>query len=155
MIGIGEKAPDFTLPRSAGDGELTLSTLQGGKVVLYFYPRDDTPGCTLEAIDFTRLRTEFEAAGTTVIGISKDTPEKHAKFCAKHGLGIILVSDAAGDTCERYGTWVEKKMYGKVSMGIQRATFLIDAAGTVAQAWPKVSVTGHAEEVLAAARALG
>ena len=155
MIGIGEKAPDFTLPRSAGEGALTLSTLRGGKVVLYFYPRDDTPGCTLEAIDFTRLRAEFEAAGTTVIGISRDTAEKHAKFCAKHGLGIILVSDAESDTCARYGTWVEKKMYGKVSMGIQRATFLIDTNGVVAQVWPKVSVEGHAEEVLAAARALG
>jgi len=158
MIGIGDKAPDFTLPQSEGaeGGEtVTLSELRPGKVVLYFYPRDDTPGCTIEAIDFTRLAAEFEAAGTRVIGISKDTAAKHAKFCAKHGLGITLVSDADSDTCERYGTWVEKKMYGKTSMGILRATFLIDGTGTVAQVWPKVSVEGHASEVLEAARALG
>lgn len=158
MIAIGETAPEFTLPRTeAGTegGELTLSTLRPGKVVLYFYPKDDTPGCTTEALDFTRLGAEFAAAGATVIGISKDTTAKHEKFCAKHGLGVVLVSDAESDTCERYGTWVEKSMYGRTSMGIQRATFLIDSAGKVAQVWPKVKVAGHAEEVLEAVRALG
>lgn len=155
---IGKKAPDFTLPRTdngSGEATLTLSALSPRKVVLYFYPRDDTPGCTTEALDFTRLGTEFAAAGAVVVGISKDTAAKHEKFCAKHGLGVVLVSDAEADTCERYGTWVEKSLYGKTSMGIQRATFLIDGAGMVAQVWPKVSVKGHAEDVLAAVRALG
>lgn len=153
MIGIGETAPDFTLPRSGG-GEITLSALRPRPVVLYFYPKDDTPGCTLEAIDFTRLAPEFEAAGAVVIGISRDTVAKHDKFCAKHDLRIPLVSDEDGAVCAAYGTWVEKKMYGRVSMGIQRATFLIDGTGTVAQAWPKVSVDGHAKEALEAVRAL-
>lgn len=158
MIGIGDKAPDFTLPRTdngSGAAELTLSTLAPRKVVLYFYPKDDTPGCTTEALDFTRLGSAFEAAGALVVGISKDTAAKHEKFCAKHGLGVVLVSDAGADTCERYGTWVEKSMYGRTSMGIQRATFLIDGTGTVVQVWPKVSVKGHAEDVLEAVRTLG
>jgi len=158
MIGIGDKAPDFTLPRTdngSGETMLTLSALAPRKVVLYFYPKDDTPGCTTEALDFTRLGAEFAAAGAIVVGISRDTVAKHEKFCARHALGVVLVSDAERATCEAYGTWVEKTMYGRSSMGIQRATFLIDATGTVAQAWPKVSVAGHAEAVLAAVRALG
>lgn len=157
MIAVGETAPDFTLPRSTADGSatsLTLSALRPAPVVLYFYPKDDTPGCTLEAQDFTRLAPEFAALGARIIGISKDSPEKHEKFCRKHGLGVELVSDEGSDTCERYGTWGEKSMYGKTFMGISRATFLIDGAGRVAQVWPKVSVTGHAEAVLAALRAL-
>lgn len=153
MIAAGSPAPDFTLPRDGG-GDVTLSSLRGGPVVLYFYPRDDTPGCTTEANDFTALLPDFKAAGATVIGVSKDSVAKHEKFIAKHDLGVILVSDAEGDLCERYGTWVEKTMYGRKSMGIQRATVLIDADGKVARVWPKVKVAGHAAEVLDAVKAL-
>lgn len=153
MPDIGEIAPDFTLPRDGGD-TLTLSSLQPKAVVLYFYPRDDTPGCTKEAIAFTGLGEAFEAANTQVIGISKDTAAKHDKFIAKHELGVALVSDAESDICEQYGVWVEKNMYGKKSMGIERATFLIDGSGKVAQVWRKVKVPGHAEAVLEAAQAL-
>lgn len=149
----GDTAPDFTLPRDGG-GEISLSALRPGKVVLYFYPKDDTPGCTTEALDFTARAADFAAAGTTVIGISKDSVTKHDKFCKKHGLGIPLVSDEAGHTCEDYGTWVEKSMYGKTYMGIERTTFLIDGQGKIARVWRKVSVKGHADEVLEAARAL-
>ena len=153
MIDLGQPAPDFTLPRDGG-GTVTLSTLRGGKVVLYFYPKDDTPGCTTEALDFTARAADFAAAGATVIGVSKDSVKKHDKFVAKHGLGIALVSDETSTTCEDYGTWVEKSMYGKTYMGIERATFLIDAQGHVARVWPKVKVAGHVDEVLAAAQAL-
>ncbi len=153
MIEAGSTAPDFTLPRDGGE-DVTLSSLRPGPVVLYFYPRDDTPGCTTEANDFTAMLPEFQAAGATVIGVSQDTVAKHEKFIAKHGLGVILVSDAEGELCETYGTWVEKNMYGKKSMGIQRATFLIDGEGTVARVWPKVKVAGHAAEVLEAVKAL-
>ncbi len=153
MIEAGSTAPDFTLPRDGGK-DVTLSSLRPGPVVLYFYPRDDTPGCTTEANDFTAMLPEFQAAGATVIGVSKDTVAKHEKFIAKHGLGVILVSDAEGELCETYGTWVEKNMYGKKSMGIQRATFLIDGEGTVSRVWPKVKVAGHAAEVLEAVKAL-
>jgi thioredoxin-dependent peroxiredoxin len=153
MISEGSTAPDFTLPRDGG-ATVTLSGLRPGKVVLYFYPKDDTPGCTLEAQDFTARMAEFAAAGTTVIGVSKDSVKAHDKFCKKHGLSIILVSDEGGTTCEDYGVWVEKSMYGKTYLGIERTTVLIDAAGKVARVWPKVSVKGHADEVLAAAKAL-
>lgn len=153
MISAGDTAPDFILPRDGG-GSVTLSALRPGKVVLYFYPKDDTPGCTLEAQDFNARLTDFTEAGTTVIGISKDSVKSHDKFCKKHGLGIVLASDEGGTTCEDYGTWVEKSMYGRTYMGIERATFLIDGAGKVARVWPKVSVKGHADEVLAAAKAL-
>lgn len=153
MLTEGTTAPDFTLPRDGGSS-VTLSSFRPGKVVLYFYPKDDTPGCTLEAQDFTARAAGFAAAGCTVIGISKDSVTAHDKFCAKHELGIILASDEAGQTCEDYGTWAEKSMYGKTYMGITRATFLIDGAGRVAQVWPKVSVKGHADAVLAAVRAL-
>ena len=152
-VDTGNMAPDFTLPRDGG-GSVTLSALRPGKVVLYFYPKDDTPGCTIEAIDFTARRDAFAAAGTTVIGLSKDSAESHDKFCRKHGLGIVLASDEAGRTCEDYGVWVEKSMYGKTYMGIERTTFLIDAEGRIARAWRKVKVDGHADEVLAAAQAL-
>ena len=153
MAQLGDIAPDFTLPRDGG-AEVTLSALKPQKVVLYFYPRDDTPGCTTEALEFTALGDEFKAAGAVVIGVSKDTVAKHDKFVAKHDLGVMLVSDAEGDVCERYGVWVEKNMYGKVSMGIERATFLIDSDGRIAKLWRKVKAKGHAAEVLDAVRAL-
>jgi peroxiredoxin Q/BCP len=153
MLTVADTAPDFTLPRDGG-GTVTLSSFRPGKVVLYFYPKDETPGCTLEAQDFTARAAAFSAAGTTVIGVSKDSVKAHDKFCKKHGLQIILASDEAGTTCEDYGVWVEKSMYGKTYMGIERSTVLIDAAGRVARIWPKVSVKGHADEVLAAAQAL-
>jgi thioredoxin-dependent peroxiredoxin len=152
-IAEGQTAPDFTLPRDGGT-DITLSALRPGKVVLYFYPKDDTPGCTTEALDFTSRLADFMAADTTVIGVSKDSIKAHDKFCKKHGLRIILASDEAGHTCEDYGVWVEKSMYGKTYMGVERSTFLIDGTGRVARVWPKVSVKGHAEDVLAAARAL-
>lgn len=150
---IGDIAPDFSLPRDGGE-TISLASLRPGKVVLYFYPKDDTPGCTLEAQDFTARLADFQAAGTTVIGVSKDSVTKHEKFCKKHGLSIILASDEHGTACEDYGVWVEKSMYGKTYMGIERTTFLIDGSGKIAQVWPKVSVKGHADEVLAAAKAL-
>lgn len=153
MPSLGDIAPDFTLPRDGG-GTVTLSALRPGKVVVYFYPKDDTPGCTTEALDFTRLKDAFAAAGTTVIGVSKDSVASHDKFCRKHGLGLILASDEGGTVCEDWGVWVEKSMYGKKYLGVERATFLIDGEGRVAQAWPKVKVPGHADAVLAAAQAL-
>ena len=153
MITQGADAPDFTLPRDGGT-EVTLSSFRPGKVVLYFYPKDDTPGCTLEAQDFTARMADFAAANTTVIGISKDSVKAHDKFCKKHGLSVILASDEAGHTCEDYGVWLEKSMYGKTYMGVERTTVLIDGSGKVAQVWNKVSVKGHADEVLAAAQAL-
>jgi peroxiredoxin Q/BCP len=153
MITSGQTAPDFTLPRDGG-GNVTLSGLRPSKVVLYFYPKDDTPGCTLEAQDFNAHLADFTAAGCTVIGISKDSVKAHDKFCKKHGLSIVLASDEAGTTCEDYGVWLEKSMYGKTYMGIERTTVLIDGAGQVAQVWNKVSVKGHADAVLTAGRAL-
>jgi peroxiredoxin Q/BCP len=153
MISAGAIAPDFTLPRD-GDGTVSLSALRPGKVVLYFYPKDDTPGCTLEAQDFNARLADFTAAGTTVIGVSKDSVKSHDKFCKKHGLGIVLASDETGTTSEDYGVWLEKSMYGKTYMGIERTTVLIDGSGKVARVWNKVKVQGHADEVLAAAQAL-
>lgn len=153
MLNPGDIAPGFSLPRDGG-GTVALADHAGRPVVIYFYPKDDTPGCTTEALDFTRLAADFAAAGATVIGISKDSVAAHDKFCRKHGLGITLASDAEGDTCERYGVWGEKSMYGRTYMGIERATFLIGADGRIARVWPKVKVAGHAEEVLAAVRAL-
>jgi peroxiredoxin Q/BCP len=153
MTTQGQTAPDFSLPRDGGT-TVTLSSLRPGKVVLYFYPKDDTPGCTLEAQDFTARLADFTAAGATVIGVSKDSVQAHDKFCKKHGLGIVLVSDENGQTCEDYGVWLEKSMYGKIYMGIERTTVLIDGAGQVARVWSKVSVKGHADEVLAAVQAL-
>ena len=147
----GDMAPDFTLPRDGG-GTVTLSDLRGGPVVLYFYPRDDTSGCTTEALGFTRAQADWP--GVTVLGVSKDSVAKHDRFRDKHGLGVTLLSDAESDVCERYGTWVEKSMYGRTSMGIERSTFLIDAGGRIAQAWRKVRVPGHVETVGEAIRAL-
>ncbi len=153
MIELGQMAPDFTLPRDGGS-DVTLSDLRGGPVVLYFYPRDDTPGCTTEAQDFTAMTGKFAALKATVFGISRDSVAKHEKFIAKRDLGIPLLSDTDGAVCEAYGTWVEKNLYGKTSMGIQRATFLIDADGNLARIWPKVKVAGHANEVLEAVAVL-
>ena len=153
MITEGQTAPDFALPRDGG-GTVALNDLLPKAVVLYFYPKDDTPGCTTEALDFTRLKDAFEAAGAVVVGISKDSVAKHDKFIAKYDLDVILVSDEHGDVCERYGTWAEKSMYGKTYMGIERSTFLIDGAGKVVREWRKVKVPGHVEEVLDAVRAL-
>lgn len=147
----GQPAPDFTLPASGGS-EISLSGLIGRKVVLYFYPKDDTSGCTAEALDFTGAGEDFRAAGAVVIGVSKDSVGKHEKFIEKHGLGIALASDEAGEVCLRYGVWIEKSMYGRRYMGIDRATFLIDAEGVVRRVWRKVKVPGHVDEVLAAAR---
>lgn len=153
QIEAGSEAPDFTLPQDGGEN-VTLSALRPKKVVLYFYPRDDTSGCTKEAIGFTEHLAAFEAAGATVLGVSKDTVVKHGKFRAKHDLGVALLSDAESDVCERFGVWVEKKMYGKVYMGIERATFLIDGSGIVSKVWRKVKVPGHVDAVLEATQAL-
>lgn len=149
----GNIAPDFTLPRDGGSS-VTLSALRPAPVVLFFYPRDDTSGCTKEAVAFSGLKSEFDAAGATVIGISKDSVASHEKFRDKHDLTVPLLSDADDETCEAYGVWTEKNMYGKKFFGIERSTFLIDGAGRIARVWRKVKVPGHAEEVLEAVRAL-
>ncbi|CUH44005.1 peroxiredoxin [Ruegeria atlantica] len=153
MPDVTDIAPDFTLPRDGG-GEVTLSDLRGGAVVLFFYPRDDTPGCTKESIGFSEQLQAFADAGAQVFGISRDSVAKHDKFVAKHSLTTPLLSDEGSSVCEDYGVGVEKNMYGKKSMGIQRATFLIDGEGKIARVWRKVKVPGHVDEVLAAARAL-
>ena len=153
MPEIGDSAPDFSLPRDGG-GEVSLSAQRPRKVVVYFYPRDDTSGCTKEALGFTEAAGDFAAADTVVIGISKDGVASHDKFVRKHGLSVILGSDEESDVCERYGVWVEKAMYGKKYMGIERTTFLIDREGRIARVWRKVKVPGHVEEVLEAAKAL-
>ena len=150
---IGQTAPDFTLPTDGG-GSVTLSKLKGWKVVLYFYPKDDTPGCTTESCNFRDAMPAFEKLNATVIGISKCSIKKHDKFKAKYELNFPLASDENGSICETYGTWVEKSMYGKTYMGIERSTFLIDEHGKIAAIWRKVSVTGHVEEVSAALRDL-
>ena len=150
---VGDNAPDIALPRDGGD-IVKLSDFAGKKVVLYFYPKDDTPGCTKEAIGFTESLDAFAALDAVILGVSKDSVKKHDKFAAKHDLKIALLSDEEGDVCERYGTWVEKKMYGKTYMGIERATYLIGADGKIAQVWRKVRVPGHVETVLEAAKAL-
>ncbi len=153
-IEAGQPVPDFTLPRDGG-GEAGPADFAGRKIVLYFYPRDDTPGCTTEALGFTAAAADFEAADTVVLGISRDSVQSHERFRDKHGLGIVLLSDEDGVVCERFGVWVEKSMYGKKHMGVDRSTFLVDRAGIVSRLWRKVKVPGHVEEVLEAARALG
>jgi len=149
----GSKAPAFNLPADDG-GTVTLKGLAGKKIVLYFYPKDDTPGCTTEAIAFSALKKKFDAAGAVVLGVSKDTVEKHCKFRDKHGLTVRLLSDEDGKMLEAYGVWGEKSLYGRKFMGITRTTFLIDGKGVVRRVWPKVKVSGHAEEVLAAVKEL-
>lgn len=150
---VGTVAPDFQLPGN-GNTIISLKDFRGKKVVLYFYPKDDTPGCTNEAKDFTTLKSEFENANTIVIGISKDTPAKHDKFIDKHDLHVLLASDEAGAILEAYNVWVEKNMYGRKYMGIERATYLLDDKGLVHHIWRKVKVKGHAQQVLDVARAL-
>jgi len=147
MLEPSDLAPTFTLPRDGG-GEVSLSDLKGQAVVLFFYPRDDTPGCTKESIGFSEHLQGFADAGAMVFGISRDTVAKHDKFVAKHGLTVPLLSDAESTICEDYGVWVEKNMYGRKSMGIERSTFVIDAEGRIARIWRKVKVPGHVEEVL-------
>ncbi len=149
----GAKAPAFTLPRDGG-GTVSLADFAGRKLVLYFYPRAGTPGCTKEAIDFSRLKTAFAKADAEVLGVSADPVAAQDKFKTKHKLSIALASDEKHRMLEAYGAWREKSMYGRKFMGIARVTFLIDRDGRVAKVWPKVSVAGHAEEVLAAAKAL-
>jgi peroxiredoxin Q/BCP len=153
MLEVSKTAPDFTLPQTDGP-DVTLSALQGKAVVLYFYPRDDTPGCTKEAIAFSGHLQEFADAGALVFGVSKDSVAKHGKFTAKHALTVPLLSDEHGTVCEDYGVWKEKNMYGKTYFGIERTTVLIDAAGQIAEIWPKVKVPGHAEAVLDAVKSL-
>ena len=152
-LDIGMQAPDFTLPGQNGT-EITLSALTGNPVVLFFYPKDDTPGCTLEAQDFTGLAADFAAIGAKLFGISKDSLARHDKFIAKYGLEVPLLSDEHNDVCEAYGVWKEKNMYGRKYFGIERSTFLIGSDGKFARIWRKVKVAGHAEEVLAEAKAL-
>lgn len=150
MIDTGDTAPALDLETDAG-GRTTLS---GKPAVVYFYPKDDTSGCTKEAQEFTALADDFAKAGVQVIGVSKDSVASHAKFRGKYDLGVVLAADPDGKACEDWGVWVEKSMYGRKYMGIERATFLVDAAGKVVCAWHKVKVPGHAAEVLAAARSL-
>lgn len=153
MPEISQPAPDFTLPATGGN-DVTLSDLKGSPVVLFFYPRDDTPGCTKETIGFSEARAQFEEAGASVFGVSKDSLASHEKFTTKRDLTVPLLSDENGTVCEDYGVWKEKNMYGKKYMGIERTTFLIAGDGTVARIWNKVKVPGHVEEVLEAVRAL-
>lgn len=154
MLQAGDTLPDVPLTDADG-APLSLGAFRGKPLVVYFYPKADTPGCTNEAKDFTALAGEFTAAGVPVIGISKDKPAKLAKFRDKYGLAVTLASDEAGGVCEAFGTWVEKSMYGRSYMGIARATFLVGADGTILRVWPAVKVKGHADEVLQAVRALG
>ena len=149
----GSKAPAFSLPRDGG-GKVSLADFAGKKLVLYFYPKADTPGCTREAQAFSKLRAAFAKTGTEILGVSADPVAKQDKFKAKYDLTIPLASDETHKMLQAYGVWGEKSMYGRTFMGITRATFLIDAKGKIAGVWPKVSVDGHAEEVLAAAKVL-
>ena len=149
----GAKAPAFTLKRDGG-GKVSLGDFKGGKLVLYFYPRADTPGCTKEAMEFSRLRADFAKAGTAILGVSADPVTAQDKFKAKYRLSIALASDEAKAMLAAYGAWGEKSMYGRKYMGVFRKTFLIDRNGRIARIWPKVSVPGHAEEVLEAAKGL-
>ncbi len=149
----GSPAPAFDLP-TAGGGRVSLASLKGKWVVLYFYPKDDTPGCTTEALNFTEKAKAFASANAVIVGVSRDSPAKHDKFAAKYGLKMQLASDEDGKTCERYGVWVQKSLYGREYMGVERSTFLIDDKGKLRRLWRKVKVKAHAEEVLTALRAL-
>jgi len=143
----GDKAPEFDMAADGG-GRVALKDFEGQNLILYFYPRDDTPGCTKEAIAFTGMKADFEAANTAIVGVSRDTVAKHEKFKTKHDLEIALGSDEDGKVCEDYGVWVEKNMYGRTSMGIERSTFLIGPDGVIKRVWRKVKVAGHAEAVM-------
>jgi len=149
----GDKAPSFSLPTDGG-GKVSLAGLKGKTIVLYFYPKDDTSGCTAEAIQFTGAAKAFQSAGVTIVGVSKDSVVSHDKFKAKHKLAFPLAADEDTEVAQAYGVWVEKSMYGRRYMGMERATFLIDGKGTIRQVWRKVKVPGHAAEVLAAAKDL-
>lgn len=149
----GNEAPDFTLP-SDGGGEIRLSGLRGRPVVLFFYPKDDTSGCTAEAIDFSALKPEFDKLDTIILGMSPDTAKSHDKFKAKHELTVTLASDVEKETLQAYGVWVEKSMYGRKYMGVERSTFLIGPHGRILETWRKVKVPGHAQAVLDAVKAL-
>ncbi len=153
MITPGSQAPEFSLPSTDGT-EVTLSSLKGNPVVLYFYPKDSTPGCTTEACDFRDWHPEFEKIGVKVLGVSADSIASHGKFSAKHGLPFPLLSDESKETLERYGVWQQKKLYGKTFLGIVRTTFLIDKNGIVVKVWDKVKVAGHAAEVMEEAKKL-
>ena len=150
-VKIGDRAPVFKLPSDGGD-EISLKSLMGKKVVLYFYPKDDTSGCTREAIKFTNLLGKFSRAGAVILGVSKDNVVAHDKFIKKHKLKVRLLSDADGSLCQKYSVWVEKNMYGRKYMGIERSTFLIDGKGVIKQIWRKVKVADHAEAVLEGVR---
>jgi peroxiredoxin Q/BCP len=152
-LSVGEKAPNFKLPRDGG-GHVSLSDFKGRKLVIYFYPRADTPGCTRESIDFSKLRAEFTKAGAEILGVSADPVKAQDAFKKKHDLTVALLSDETHKMLEAYGVWGKKSMYGRMFMGIVRATFLIGSDGKIAHIWPKVRVPGHAEEVLEAVKAL-
>ncbi len=152
-LSTGDKAPGFDLPTDGG-GTLSLASLKGKKVVLYFYPKDSTPGCTTEANDFTDNIKAFGKAGAVVVGASKDSVKRHDNFKAKQAIPFALLSDEAGTLCDDYGVWVQKKLYGREYMGIERATFLIDENGVIREVWRKVKVKGHADAVLEAVRKL-
>ena len=147
MITEGQKAPPFSLKNQDGE-EVSLDDCVGKRVVLYFYPKDDTPGCTTEGIEFTQLKNEFEKHNAIVFGISKDTVDSHKKFCDKHGFSIALLSDESGEMIEAYGAWQEKNNFGKKAMGIVRSTVLLDESGTILKHWKTVQAAGHAKEVL-------
>ncbi|EHS52224.1 alkyl hydroperoxide reductase/ Thiol specific antioxidant/ Mal allergen [Rhizobium sp. PDO1-076] len=153
-LAVGTAAPDFSLP-SNGGGTVSLADFTGKPLVIYFYPKDSTPACTTEAIDFTALSESFAKAGAAIVGVSPDSVKSHDKFAAKHNLSVILAADEEHRMLEAYGVWKEKSMYGKTYMGVERTTVLIDATGKIVQIWPKVKVAGHAEAVLQAVRALG
>jgi len=153
MIAEGHSAPDFSLPTDGG-GSITLSQLRGKPVVVYFYPKDDTPGCTKEAIAFSAASEDFAALGATIVGISPDPVAKHDKFKAKHDLTVTLAADESNDVAQAYGVWVEKSMYGKTYMGVERSTFVVDSEGNVAKIWRKVKVPGHSDAVLKAVQDL-
>jgi peroxiredoxin Q/BCP len=152
MLQAGDKAPAFDLPTDTG--RVSLAGLKGKKIVLYFYPKDDTSGCTSEALQFSSEVEEFAKLGAVIVGVSKDSAASHAKFRLKHDLTVELAADTIGEVVEAYGAWVEKSMYGRKYMGIDRSTFLIDADGVVREVWRKVKVPGHIKAVLTAARAL-
>lgn len=150
----GDLAPNFSMPGSGDSGTLSLADFKAKYLILYFYPKDNTPGCTTEAIDFTAQKQAFADLNAEIIGVSRDSVEKHDKFIAKKELGITLGADVEGKVTEDYGVWVEKSMYGKTFMGIQRATFLIGPDGEIIEVWPKVRVKGHVEAVLETLREL-